>query len=115
MIVQALFGVFLKLHVLEGTRVRNGVKKAHKWVGMSFPIFGWVQMLFGVGQFNRLKSLPGELTLTRVFDSQAIASLGFCFGEHFGQCLAHEIMFVLLCSLSTERHERTDRMAFPSQ
>ena len=24
--------------------------------------------------------------------SQAIAALRFCFGGHFGQCLAHEIM-----------------------
>lgn len=68
-IAQAGLGLFLKLHIIEGTKARRGVKLAHKIVGASFPIVGWVQMVFG-----------------------AIAALGFCFGEHFGQCLAHEIM-----------------------
>ncbi|GAA5919595.1 hypothetical protein JCM1841_001067 [Sporobolomyces salmonicolor] len=69
LIMQTAFGVFLKLHVMEGTKVRRGVVIAHGIVGKSFPVVGWVQMIFG-----------------------GIASLGFCFGEHFGQCLAHFIM-----------------------
>ncbi|GAA6022906.1 hypothetical protein JCM11491_006624 [Sporobolomyces phaffii] len=68
-VVQAAIGAFLKLHVLEPSRVRTVAKGVHRWVGISFPVVGWIQMVFG-----------------------AIASLGFCFGEHFGQCLAHEIM-----------------------
>ncbi|GAA5916652.1 Ytp1p, partial [Sporobolomyces salmoneus] len=68
-VLQAAIGGFLKLHVAEGTRARGFAKGVHRWVGISFPIVGWVQMVFG-----------------------AIASLGFCFGGHFGQCLAHEIM-----------------------
>ncbi|TNY22122.1 putative membrane protein [Rhodotorula diobovata] len=66
---QTAMGVFLKLHVLEGTAVRRAVVKAHGIVGKSFPVFGWTQMIFG-----------------------GIAALGFCFGEHVGQCAAHFIM-----------------------
>ncbi|POY74675.1 hypothetical protein BMF94_2437 [Rhodotorula taiwanensis] len=69
MISQAAMGVFLKLHVLEGSRVRKGVVVAHGIVGKSFPVVGWVQMIFG-----------------------GIAALGYCFGDHLGQCLAHFIM-----------------------
>ncbi|GAA5925569.1 Ytp1p [Sporobolomyces koalae] len=69
MILQAAIGIFLKLHVLEHSRTRALVKRVHKWVGISFPIMGWVQMVFG-----------------------SIAALGFCFADHLGQCLAHEIM-----------------------
>ncbi|ORY84085.1 hypothetical protein BCR35DRAFT_303135 [Leucosporidium creatinivorum] len=69
LVLQTGFGVFLKLHVMEGTRVRRAVVLAHGVVGKSFPVVGWVQMIFG-----------------------GIAALGFCFGEHFGQCLAHFIM-----------------------
>lgn len=38
-------------------------------MGKCFPVLGWTQMIFG-----------------------GIATLGFCFGEHFGQCLAHFIV-----------------------
>ncbi|KAK4702745.1 hypothetical protein P7C70_g3476, partial [Phenoliferia sp. Uapishka_3] len=69
LILQVACGVFLKLHVMEGSRVRRGVVTAHGVIGKSFPVFGWVQMIFG-----------------------GIAALGFCFGEHFGQCLAHFLM-----------------------
>ncbi|BGO91546.1 hypothetical protein NBRC10512_003205 [Rhodotorula toruloides] len=69
LILQTVMGVFLKLHVMEGTALRRGVVTAHGIVGKSFPIAGWVQMLFG-----------------------GIAASGFCFGEHFTQCLAHFIM-----------------------
>ncbi|GAA5946835.1 hypothetical protein JCM3775_001727 [Rhodotorula graminis] len=66
---QTLMGIFLKLHVLEGSLARRVVVKAHGIVGKSFPVFGWTQMIFG-----------------------GIAALGFCFGEHVGQCAAHFIM-----------------------
>lgn len=62
LILQTVMGVFLKLHVMEGTVLRRGVVLAHGIVGKSFPVVGWVQMLFG-----------------------GIAALGFCFGEHFTQ------------------------------
>ncbi|GAA5822236.1 hypothetical protein JCM3770_005860 [Rhodotorula araucariae] len=66
---QTAMGVFLKLHILEGTTLRRAVVVAHGLVGKSFPVFGWTQMIFG-----------------------GIAALGFCFGEHVGQCAAHFIM-----------------------
>ncbi|GAA6064650.1 hypothetical protein JCM10212_005236 [Sporobolomyces blumeae] len=69
MILQAALGAFLKLHVLEGTTARKAAQVAHSVVGKSFPVVGWTQMLFG-----------------------GIAALGFCFGEHVGQCAAHFIM-----------------------
>ncbi|BGP16426.1 hypothetical protein JCM10213_004018 [Rhodosporidiobolus nylandii] len=69
LVLQTLFGVFLKLHIMEGTVLRRSVVVAHGVVGKSFPLVGWTQMLFG-----------------------GIAANGFCFGEHFGQCLAHFIM-----------------------
>ncbi|GAA5983563.1 hypothetical protein JCM11641_007284 [Rhodosporidiobolus odoratus] len=69
MISQAVCGVFLRMHVMEGTFVRRSVVAVHGIIGKSFPLVGWVQMLFG-----------------------GIAANGFCFGEHFGQCLAHFIM-----------------------
>ncbi|KZS89872.1 hypothetical protein SISNIDRAFT_488744 [Sistotremastrum niveocremeum HHB9708] len=62
-------GVYLKLHIHEGTYFRKAAVKAHGIVGASYPILGWVQMLFGA------------LTLG-----------GYCHGGHLGQCLAHYIM-----------------------
>ena len=47
LMLQLAFGVFLKLHVLEGTTLRRGVVMAHGLVGKSFPVVGWVQMIFG--------------------------------------------------------------------
>lgn len=47
MISQTAMGIFLKLHVLEGTVVRRGVVVAHGIVGKSFPVVGWTQMIFG--------------------------------------------------------------------
>ncbi|GAA6003801.1 Ytp1p [Rhodotorula paludigena] len=69
MISQTAMGIFLKLHVLEGTVVRRSVVVAHGIVGKSFPVVGWTQMIFG-----------------------GIAALGFCFNDHVGQCAAHFIM-----------------------
>ncbi|KAK4047121.1 hypothetical protein OIV83_005573 [Microbotryomycetes sp. JL201] len=69
LVLQTGFGVFLKLHVCEGTKLRRGFVVAHGIVGKSFPVVGWAQMVLG-----------------------GIASLGFCFNDHFGQCLAHFLM-----------------------
>ncbi|GEM09740.1 integral membrane protein [Rhodotorula toruloides] len=51
LILQTVMGVFLKLHVMESTTLRRGVVTAHGVVGKSFPIAGWVQMLFGLAHF----------------------------------------------------------------
>ncbi|KAM0752743.1 hypothetical protein T439DRAFT_181803 [Meredithblackwellia eburnea MCA 4105] len=69
LLTQIALGVYLKLHIMEGTRARRLAVGAHGVIGKTFPVVGWVQCVFG-----------------------GIASLGFCFGEHFGQCLAHFIM-----------------------
>ncbi|KAL8277314.1 hypothetical protein RQP46_010267 [Phenoliferia psychrophenolica] len=69
LILQVALGVFLKLHVMEGTLVRRIAKTTHGVIGKSFPVVGWAQMIFG-----------------------GIAALGFCFGEHVGQCIAHFAM-----------------------
>lgn len=59
---QTAMGVFLKLHVLEGTAVRRAVVKAHGIVGKSFPVFGWTQMIFGCAL---LQSLSPRLPASR--------------------------------------------------
>jgi hypothetical protein len=41
----------------------------HGVVGKSYPLWGWIQMLFG-----------------------AILMRGYCLGGHINQCLAHYIM-----------------------
>lgn len=55
MITQAGMGVFLKLHVMEGTFARRAVVKAHSWVGKSFPVFGWMMAVFGIIAMNGCK------------------------------------------------------------
>ncbi|KAH9940736.1 uncharacterized protein BXZ73DRAFT_98566 [Epithele typhae] len=66
--LQLLLGVYLKLHIHEES-LRPWAVRAHGVVGKLYPIFGWVQMLFG-----------------------AIAFRGYCRGGNLGQCLAHYIM-----------------------
>ncbi|CAK5273818.1 unnamed protein product [Mycena citricolor] len=66
---QIVLGVYLKLHIHEGTTLRVWAVRLHGIVGKSYPIFGWTQMLFG-----------------------AIAFRGYCRGGHLPQCLAHYIM-----------------------
>lgn len=68
---QVGMGVILKLHVERGIlgKIRAVVKKGHLVLGAAMPIVSWVQMLFG-----------------------GIAALGFCQGDHTGQCAAHFIM-----------------------
>ncbi|TFK82277.1 hypothetical protein K466DRAFT_666612 [Polyporus arcularius HHB13444] len=68
MALQLALGVYLKLHIHEET-IRPWAVKAHGVVGKAYPIFGWVQMLFG-----------------------AIAFRGYCRAGNLGQCLAHYIM-----------------------
>ncbi|KAK4048275.1 hypothetical protein OIO90_005894 [Microbotryomycetes sp. JL221] len=69
LVLQTCFGIFLKLHLCQGTKLRRTIVIAHGIVGKSFPVVGWAQMILG-----------------------GIASLGFCFNDHFGQCLAHFLM-----------------------
>jgi hypothetical protein len=68
---QVVVGVYLKLHLERGFhgRMRKWFVVAHGISGKILPIAAWVQMLFG-----------------------GITSLGFCRGDHLGQCLAHFIM-----------------------
>lgn len=69
--VQVGLGVFLRLHLAKGLwgQIRRPVVIAHGVLGKAMPVVSWVQMIFG-----------------------GIASLGFCRGDHLGQCLAHFIM-----------------------
>lgn len=71
LIAQVVFGVYLKLHLEKGIhgRIRRYIVLAHGVVGKALPVTSWVQMLFG-----------------------GITALGFCRGDHLGQCLAHFIM-----------------------
>ncbi|KAH6915799.1 hypothetical protein BKA70DRAFT_1253808 [Coprinopsis sp. MPI-PUGE-AT-0042] len=66
--LQLALGIYLKLHIHEKT-IRPYAVRVHGFVGKSYPIIGWVQMLFG-----------------------AITMGGYCRGGHLGQCLAHYIM-----------------------
>ncbi|KAI0847151.1 hypothetical protein F5Y00DRAFT_241848 [Daldinia vernicosa] len=68
---QILMGIYLKLHLEKGIngKIRRFVKIGHGIVGKALPVLSWTQMLFG-----------------------GITALGFCQGDHLGQCLAHFIM-----------------------
>lgn len=71
MFAQIILGVYLKLHLEKGIhgRIRPVIRLLHGINGKAFPLLSWVQMLFG-----------------------GITTLGFCQGDHLGQCLAHFIM-----------------------
>ena len=71
LIVQVVLGIYLKLHLEKGihARIRRYTVIGHGVVGKAMPVVSWVQMLFG-----------------------GITALGFCQGDHLGQCLAHFIM-----------------------
>jgi hypothetical protein len=71
LIFQVAMGVYLKLHLEKGVhgRIRKIVVLAHGVVGKAMPVATWVQMIFG-----------------------GITAMGFCRGDHLGQCLAHFIM-----------------------
>ncbi|ORY70983.1 uncharacterized protein BCR38DRAFT_415647 [Pseudomassariella vexata] len=68
---QVIIGIYLRLHLETGFngKARRYVKLGHGILGKAMPILAWTQMLFG-----------------------GITSLGFCQGDHLGQCLAHFIM-----------------------
>ncbi|KAI0123367.1 hypothetical protein BJ170DRAFT_106600 [Xylariales sp. AK1849] len=68
---QILMGIYLRLHLEKGIngKIRRFVKLGHGILGKAMPVLAWVQMLFG-----------------------GITALGFCQGDHLGQCLAHFIM-----------------------
>jgi hypothetical protein len=68
---QVIFGIYLKLHIERGFlgKIRPWIVGAHGIVGKVMPVAAWVQLLFG-----------------------GIAAVGFCRGDHLGQCLAHFIM-----------------------
>ena len=71
LVLQVLLGGYLKLHLEHGIhgRVRKYILFLHGLAGKTMPVAAWVQMLFG-----------------------GITALGFCHGDHLGQCLAHFIM-----------------------
>jgi hypothetical protein len=71
LLAQASMGIYLKLHLERGIhgRIRRIIVKAHGISGKIMPVAIWTQFLFG-----------------------GITALGFCRGEHVGQCAAHFIM-----------------------
>ncbi|KAK4181523.1 hypothetical protein QBC36DRAFT_84217 [Triangularia setosa] len=71
LVAQIVFGVYLKLHLERGIhgRIRPFIRILHSINGKAFPLLSWAQMLFG-----------------------GITLLGFCQGDHLGQCAAHFIM-----------------------
>jgi hypothetical protein len=68
---QVVLGIYLKLHLEHGVhaRIRPPLRLAHSINGKAFPVYAWVQMVFG-----------------------GITAMGFCQDDHLGQCLAHFIM-----------------------
>ncbi|THW19399.1 hypothetical protein D6D17_09200 [Aureobasidium pullulans] len=68
---QAAMGIYLRLHLERGFngKIRKWIVSAHGILGKIIPLAAWVQMLFG-----------------------GITALGFCQGDHTGQCAAHFIM-----------------------
>ncbi|KAJ2898512.1 hypothetical protein MKZ38_003862 [Zalerion maritima] len=71
LIVQITFGLYLKMHLERGIngRIRPVVRVLHSFLGKAFPVLSWTQMLLG-----------------------GITALGFCQGDHVGQCAAHFTM-----------------------
>ncbi|KAI5806552.1 putative integral membrane protein [Peziza echinospora] len=71
MILQIALGVYLKLHLEKGIHrmVRRKIVVIHGVAGKAMPVVAWIQMLFG-----------------------GITALGFCRGDHTGNCAAHFIM-----------------------
>ena len=71
LLAQVVLGVYLKLHLEKGihSRIRKYIVSTHGIIGKLMPVVSWVQMLFG-----------------------GITAMGYCRGDHLGQCLAHFIM-----------------------
>ena len=71
LVAQVGMGAYLKLHLERGLngRIRRLVRPAHGLLGKAFPVLSWTHMVLG-----------------------GITAMGFCQGEHLGQCAAHFIM-----------------------
>lgn len=71
LIGQIVLGLYLKGHWERGINgsIRKLIRPFHSVIGKAMPVLAWVQMVFG-----------------------GITTLGFCQGDHLGQCLAHFIM-----------------------
>ncbi|KAJ1916897.1 hypothetical protein IWQ60_007945 [Tieghemiomyces parasiticus] len=70
--IQVGCGVYLKLHLeryMKRDYLRPIIKAVHRYIGLATTLIAWVQILLGF-----------------------IALTGFCYADHFGQCLAHFIM-----------------------
>lgn len=71
--VQVACGIFLKLHVMESSKMRKYVLSVHSFFGKIFPILSWAQICMGI-----------------------VAALGFCSNDappddYMGQCVLHII------------------------
>lgn len=90
LVSQTCLGIFLKLHVLEGSVARRVVVKVHGIVGKSFPVFGWTQMIFGCVPFLFLV-VPGRLGCVAL-SAQLLTCLGLVFpaaaSQHSASALA---------------------------
>ncbi|ATY62698.1 integral membrane (Ytp1) [Cordyceps militaris] len=71
LVAQVVLGLYLKGHWERGIngRIRLLIRPFHSVIGKAMPLLAWVQMVFG-----------------------GITTLGFCQGDHLGQCAAHFIM-----------------------
>ncbi|KAM4064360.1 hypothetical protein HRG_006180 [Hirsutella rhossiliensis] len=71
LVAQVVLGLYLKGHWERGVngRIRKLIRPCHSIIGKAMPVLSWTQMIFG-----------------------GITTLGFCQGDHLGQCLAHFIM-----------------------
>ncbi|KAM3564794.1 hypothetical protein MY1884_000557 [Beauveria asiatica] len=71
LVAQVVLGLYLKGHWERGIngRIRLLIRPFHSVIGKAMPLLAWVQMIFG-----------------------GITTLGFCQGDHLGQCAAHFIM-----------------------
>jgi hypothetical protein len=68
---QVVLGLYLKGHWEKGVngKIRKLIRPCHSIIGKVMPVLSWTQLLFG-----------------------GITALGFCQGDHVGQCAAHFIM-----------------------
>ncbi|KAF7542482.1 hypothetical protein G7Z17_g11526 [Cylindrodendrum hubeiense] len=71
LVAQVFIGIYLAGHWEKGIngKIRKIVRPFHSIIGKLMPVLAWTQMIFG-----------------------GITALGFCQGDHLGQCAAHFIM-----------------------
>ncbi|PVG04068.1 hypothetical protein CPB86DRAFT_747230 [Serendipita vermifera] len=60
--LQITLGTYLKLHINEGTTFRSWMVFAHRIVGLSYPILGWSQVLFGMLVLGNICPLDPDST-----------------------------------------------------